>query len=159
MPTLPTRPGSALVKRRQALLHLKSLFWCLHQLSRQYNLNLVQHSIERGSLHPDLDGSNLGDNIQYLLDTFDEHDRRHILDALRHQAHSRAAMDVAEKHFEIGHYVQAETSFGPIAEGSYGIICAITPQLRGLFYLDGDSLMTSAFAPSDVRVIFGTYVS
>lgn len=159
MPMTPLRPGNAVLKRRSALLHLKSLFWCLHQLSRQYNANLVEHSLIRRSLHPDLEGSNLGDNLQYLIETFDEVDLHHILQALHYQAESRAAMDVSEKHFEIGHYVQGETSFGPIAEGSYGIICSITPQLRGLFYLDGESLMTYAFAPSDVRVIFGTYIS
>jgi hypothetical protein len=35
----------------------------------------------------------------------------------------------------------------------------VTPELRGLFCLDGPHLMESVFAPSDVQVIFGAYAA
>lgn len=152
-------PPSAEQEQRQSLLHLKSLFWCLHQLSEQYSVNLVLHSLERNALHPDLEFSHLGDNLQFLMEAFSPEDLAQLQGALEFQVKSRSEMDVGDRHFEIGHYVQAERSFGPIAEGSYGIICAITPQLRGLFYLEGDHLMGSSFAPSDVRVLFGTFIT
>lgn len=159
MSSMPTMPAPAAgQQRRKVLLNLKCLFWCLHELEQSYNLNVVLHSIERRSLHPDIADSHLGDNLNYLMETLEEDDLPRIEDALSHTAQSRSWIDVADKHFEIGHYVQALKSFGPIAEDSYGIISSITPELRGLFCVDGIHLMESAFAPSDVRVIFGTYV-
>jgi hypothetical protein len=93
------------------------------------------------------------------MEHLEDGDRHRILEALDSMTKSRPAIDVGEKHFEIGHYVQTEYDFGPIAAGSYGIICSVTPQLRGLFYFDGPHLMECAFAPSNVRTIFGTYIS
>ena len=155
-PTTPTQPRQL---RRQVLLNLKCLFWCLHELGQQYSLNLVLHSLERGYLHPDLADSHLGDNLEFLTTTFSGKDIERITHALGSMGRSRTSIDVGEKHFEVGHYVQAMSGFGPIAEGSYGIICAVTPELRGLFYIEDTDLMESAFAPSDARVIFGTYIS
>lgn len=146
-------------QRRQVLLNLKCLFWCLENMGRRYDMNLVKHSLELNYLHRDLEDSNLGDNLQFLMDCLEQADRQRILEALDHMAESRASVDVGEKHFEIGHYLQTEYDFGPIAAGSYGIICSVTPQLRGLFYLDGPSLMETEFAPSNVRTVFGTYIS
>jgi hypothetical protein len=54
--------------------------------------------------------------------------------------------------------VQSLNDFGPIPAGTYGIISSVTPQLRGLFYVDGGHLIEVPFAPSDIRVIFGTYI-
>jgi len=144
--------------QRRILLNLKCLFWCLHELRQNYNLNLALHSLERRNIHPDIANSHLGDNLEFLLSTFTHDDIEHIQDALRLMSESRASVDIEHKHFEIGHYIQALTDFGPIAEDSYGIICSITPQLRGLFYLDGGLVMLSSFAPSNVRIIFGTYI-
>src|SRR5262245_26337418 len=123
--------------QRKILLNLKCLFWCLHELRQNYNLNLALHSLERRTIHPDIANSHLGDNLEFLLDTFPSEDLEHLQHALSLMNDSKASIDIDYKHFEIGHYVQAITDFGPIAEGSYGIICAITPQLRGLFYLEG----------------------
>lgn len=159
MAAMPTMPLPAGQLQRKALLNLKCLFWCIHQLHRQYNVNLAVHSLERGALHPDVANSHLGDNLEYLLETFDEEDIPRLAHALERMSESRSSIDVGEKHFEIGHYVQSVAGFGTIAEGAYGIICSVTPDLRGLFYLEGGHLMESVFAPSDVRVIFGTYVS
>lgn len=157
MPLLP--PPSAGQVQRQVLLNLKCLFWCVHQLGQQYNLNLVLHSLERHHIHPELADSHLGDNIAFLLENISQDDIETICRALAGMRLSRAAMDVDDKHFEMGHYIQAIAGFGPIAEDSYGIICSITPDLCGLFYLEGGHLMEHEFAPSDVRVIFGTYIS
>lgn len=157
MPLLP--PPSAGQVQRQVLLNLKCLFWCVHQMGQQYNLNLVMHSLERRILHPELANSHLGDNIAFLLENVSEEDTEAVSDALAAMRASRAAIDIDDKHFEVGHYVQAIESFGPIAEESYGIICSVTPDMRGLFYLEGGHLMEAEFAPSDVRVIFGTYIS
>ena len=159
MPAIPTAPIQTDRQRRRVLLNLKGLFWCLHQMRQNYNLNLVVHSLERGYVHADIADSNMGDNIKFLLETFEPEDLERIQSALSRILESKASVDVGEKHFEIGHYMQADRSFGPIAEDSCGIICSVTPQLRGLFYLEGGRLMESAFAPSDVRVIFGTYIS
>lgn len=144
--------------QRKVLLNLKCLFWCLHELQQQYNLNLVLHSLERRAIHPDIVNSHLGDNLEYLLGTLESEDIEALQSALRHMADSRSMMEIEGKHFEIGHYVQAVDDFGPIAEGSYGVISSITPQIRGLFLLDGNRLMESTFAPSNARVIFGTYI-
>jgi hypothetical protein len=156
MPLLPPPPAGQV--QRQVLLNLKCLFWCVHQLGQQYNLNLVHHSLERGYLHPELANSHIGDNIQFLMDNLGEDELAAVCDALASMRGSRDSIDVDDKHFEIGHYIQAITSFGPIAEESYGIITSITPEMRGIFYLDGH-LMECEFAPSEVRVIFGTYIS
>jgi hypothetical protein len=156
---MPTTPMQAGQQRRQVLLNLKCLFWCLENMGRQYDLNLVKHSLELNYLHRDLEDSNLGDNLQFLMEHLSEPDRIHILESLDRMAASRPSIDVGEKHFEVGHYVQAEYDFGPIADGSYGIITSVTPELRGLFYFDGPHLMESVFAPSNVRIIFGTYIS
>ena len=117
------------------------------------------HSLEQRRLHADIVGSHLGDNLEYLMETFAAEDIGKIQEALVYLSQSEASIDVGEKHFEVGHYVQALGSFGPIVEGSCGIICSVTPELRGVFYLEGGHLMEASFAPSDVRVIFGTYVS
>ncbi len=159
MPSIPLAPLQPGQQRRQVLLNLKSLFWCLRQLRHEYNINLVVHSLERRYLHPDIADSHLGDNIAYLMETLDEADLDHIIEALGRLGASQPAVDMGDKHFEIGHYIQAIGEFGAIAEEIYGIITCVTPELRGLFYLEGPHLMESAFAPSDVRVIFGTYIS
>ncbi len=145
-------------KQRKTLLNLKCLFWCLHERRQSYNLNLVLHSLERRAVHADIANSHLGDNLEFLLRNFGDEDVEKIQSALREMARSRSSVDVGEKHFEIGHYVQADYEFGPIAEGSCGIICATTPQLRGLFCLDDAHLMEAPFAPSDARLIFGTFI-
>lgn len=157
MPTMPPPPAGQL--QRHSLLNLKCLFWCVHQMGQQYNLNLVLHSLERGYLHPELADSHLGDNLGFLLETFGPDDLEAICTALGTMNASRESIDVGEKHFEVGHYLQSLDGFGAIAEESFGIICSVTPELRGIFYLDGGHLMESPFAPSDVRVIFGTYIN
>ncbi|MBI3735835.1 hypothetical protein HY256_04900 [Candidatus Sumerlaeota bacterium] len=158
-PTMLMQSGQApSQEQRQVLLNLKCLFWCLHEMRQHYNLNLALHSIERRVVHPDLANSHLGDILEFLLHTFSEDELERIQASLILMSESKSAVDVDDKHFEIGHYVQAVDDFGPIAEGAYGIICSVTPQLRGLFYLEEGHLMESAFAPSDARVIFGTYI-
>jgi hypothetical protein len=145
-------------RERQVLLNLKCLFWCLHELRRQYSLNLALHTLERGVMHPDVANSHLGDNLQFLLASYGEEEREKIRQALLAMIGSRTSVDVDDKHFEVGHYIQAADDFGAIAEGSRGIIASVTPRLLGLFYLDDASLMLSEFAPSNVGVIFGTYI-
>jgi hypothetical protein len=145
-------------QRRKLLLHLKCLFWCLNQLQTRYNVNLVLYSLEHLSVHPEIADSNLGDNVRYLLDHLDLEDITRLSGAMGHLAHSIGSVDIDDKHFEVGHYIQSVEDFGPITAGAYGIIAAITPQLRGLFYLDGGHLMEVPFAPSDIRVIYGTYI-
>lgn len=143
--------------QRRVLLHLKSLFWCLHEMGGHYNLNLALHSLDRRALHPDVANSHLGDNLEYLLSVFGEGDTARLQDALRRMTDSKAGVDIDGKHFEIGHYIQALEDFGPIVEGAYGIICSVSPRLNGLFLLDGPHLLQTPFAPSNVRTIFGTY--
>jgi hypothetical protein len=145
-------------QRRKLLLHLKCLFWCLNQMQTRYNVNLVLHSLEHESIHPEIIDSNLGDNLRYLKDNLDPEDLERIGGSMRHLSQSMVALDMDEKHFEVGHYIQSLNDFGPITAGTYGVIAAVTPQLRGLFYLDGGHLIEAPFAPSDVRVIFGTYL-
>ena len=145
-------------QRRKLLLHLKCLFWCLNQMQPRYNVNLVQYSLEHGAIHPEIENSNLGDNLRYLLDHLDAEDRLRIGGAMRHLAESIGSVDIGDKHFEMGHYIQSLNDFGPITEGTYGVISSITPQLHGLFYLEGGHLIETSFAPSDIRVIFGTYI-
>ncbi len=145
-------------RQRQVLLNLKCLFWCLHELRQNYNLNLALHSLERRVIHPDLANSHLGDILEFLEHTFSDEDLDRIQSSLQAMAESKTSIRMADKHFEVGHYVQALDDFGPIAEGSYGIICSVTPQLRGLFLVGENELMESEFAPSNVGVIFGTYV-
>jgi hypothetical protein len=123
-----------------------------------YNLNLVLYSIEHGELHPEISDSNLGDNLSFLIDHLEPESLSRLGEAMDDLGHSIAAMDLGDKHFEMGHYIQALNNFGPITKGAYGVISAITPQLRGLFYFDGGHLYGTPFAPSDVRVIFGTYI-
>lgn len=145
-------------QQRQVLLNLKCLFWCLHEMGQQYNLNLVLHSLERRTIHSDIADSHLGDILDFILLTYGDDGIECIQSGLKRMADSRSAMDIEGRHFEVGHYIQATDDFGPIAEGAYGIICSVTPQLRGLFFLDDHHLMESSFAPSNVRVIFGTYI-
>ena len=113
LPTMSAEPGQS---QRQVLLNMKCLLWCLLQMSRQYSTNLALHSLEAGELHADIQDSNLGDNLQFLIDTFGRADRDRIIDALGPMAGSQASVDIGGKHFEVGHYVQALKSFGPIAE-------------------------------------------
>jgi len=95
----------------------------------------------------------------FLLEHFDPEDLERLQSALSHIMESRDSIEVGDKEFMVGHYVQAVDDFGPIAADSFGIICSVTPELRGLFLLDGAHLMESPFAPANVRVIFGTYVN
>lgn len=144
-------------QRRKMLHHLKCLFWCLNQMQPRYNVNLVLYSLEHLAVHPEIADSNLGDNVRYLLDNLEYEDLSRLGMALRHLVESAGSIDMDDKHFEVGHYIQALEDFGPITAGAYGITAAITPQLRGLFYLEGH-LMEAPFAPADVRVIYGTYI-
>lgn len=145
-------------QRRKVLLHLKCLFWCLNQMQTCYNVNLVLYSLEHHSIHPEIVDSNLGDNLKFLLEHLDYEDLNRVGGAMHHLAQSIGSMDMGDKHFEMGHYVQSLNDFGPIASGTYGVISSVTPQLRGLFYVDGGHLIEVPFAPSDIRVIFGTYI-
>jgi len=158
MVTIPLQSVDAASQRRIFLLHLKCLFWCVHQMRPRYNLNLVHYSIEHGEVYPEIRDSNLGDNLAYLLGHLGPEDLARLGEALEDLGHSVGAMDIGDKHLEMGHYIQSIHDFGPIAAGTYGIISAITPQLRGTFYFDGGHLYGAPFAPSDVRVIFGTYI-
>jgi hypothetical protein len=158
MVLIRTLPADAVSQRRILLLHLKCLLWCLHQMQPRYNLNVVLYSIEHGDLHPEVRDSNLGDNLAYLLAHLDPEDLGRLGESVADLGRSVGSMDIGDKHFEMGHYIQALNDFGPITAGSYGVITAITPQLRGLFHFDGDHLYEAPFAPSDVRVIFGTYI-
>jgi hypothetical protein len=143
---------------RKLLLHLKCLVWCLHQMQTRYDLNLVLYSLERHSLHPEIMDSHLGDNLNFLIQHLDLEDLSRLSDAMRHLPETLATMDIGEKHFEMGHYIQCLDGFGPISADSYGVITSITPQLRGLFLLEGAHLLEAPFAPSHIRVIFGTYI-
>lgn len=143
---------------RKLLLHLKCLFWCLHQTQTRYDLNLVFHSLERHRIHPEMADSNLGDNLAFLLEHLEDPDLKALAAALRDLSESIAVMDIADKHFEIAHYLQSLEPFGPIPRGAYGIISRISPQLRGLFVTDGNHLIETPFPPASVRTIFGTYI-
>lgn len=145
-------------QRRKVLHHLKCLFWCLNQLQTRYNINLVLYSLEHLSVHAEIADSNLGDNVRYLLDHLESEDLSRLSGAMRNMGQSIGAMAIDDKQFEMGHYVQSLDDFGPITAGTYGIISSITPQLRGLFYLEGGHLMEVPFAPSDIRIIYGTYI-
>lgn len=142
---------------RKILLNLKCLFWCLHELDQQYNLNLTLHSLETKSPHADIQRSHLGDNLDYLIHALEPEELDRIQTALARIGASKSAMTIGDRQFIIGNYIQAVDDFGPIAAGSYGVISSITPEMRGLFLLDGNILMESIFAPSNVRIIFGTY--
>lgn len=145
-------------QRRKVLHHLKCLFWCLNQMQTRYNVNLVLYSLEHLAIHPEIADSNLGDNVRYLLDHLDGEDLSRLSGAMRNMAQSIGAMDIDDKHFEMGHYIQSLEDFGPITAGTYGVISSVTPQLRGLFYIEGGHLMEVPYAPSDIRVIYGTYI-
>lgn len=145
-------------QRRKVLHHLKCLLWCLSQMQTRYNINLVLYSLEHLSIHPEIADSNLGDNVRYLLDHMEPEDLNRLGGAMRHLSESISSIDIGDKHFEMGHYVQSIEDFGPITAGAYGVISSITPQLQALFYLEGGHLMEVPFAPSDIRVIFGTYI-
>jgi hypothetical protein len=144
--------------QRKILLNLKCLFWCLHEIRQNYNFNVVVHSLERGVIHPDIVDSHLGDNLEYLLESFAPEDVARIRQSLTRMMDSRTSLDIDGRNFTVGHYIQAMDDFGSIAAGSYGIISSITPQMRGLFLLEGTHLREEVFAPSNVRIIFGTYV-
>lgn len=148
----------SLENSRKLLLHLKCLFWCLHQMQTRYDLNLVLYSFEHKLTHPEIADSNLGDNVGYLLEHVGPEDISRLCDALRNLPETVSSQDTSEKHFEIGHYMQAINKFGTIPDGSYGVISSITPQLRGLFYVDQEKLVEVPFAPKDIQVIFGTYI-
>ncbi|MCL5271026.1 MAG: hypothetical protein M1457_10885 [bacterium] len=158
MTRIPTAGPDMVQRRRKFLLHLKCLLWCVHQMHTRYDLNLVLYSLEHESVHPEIKDSNLGDNLAHILDHLEPEDVARLSQALARLPESIGAMDIGDKHFEIGHYIQALQGFGPITEGAYGVITAITPQLRGLFYLEGARLIEAPFAPSAIRVIFGTYI-
>lgn len=144
---------------RKILLNMKCLFWCLHEMDQQYNLNLTLYSLDRKALHPDIELSHLGDNLDYLIHNLEPDDIARVQEALARIGASKSSMTISDRQFIIGHYVQAIDDFGPIAAGSYGVISAITPELRGLFLLEGRRVMESSFAPSNVRIIFGTYIN
>ena len=149
-----------MLNERRLLLHLKCLVWCLHQMQTRYDLNLVLYSLEHHQLHPGLNDSNLGDNVAYLLDHLQDEDLGRVGGAMTRLPETVGSADVADKHFEIGHYIQAVHDFGPIQRGMYGIISSISPTLHGLFLVDGENhhLIEAAFDAADVRTIFGTYV-
>lgn len=144
--------------RRRLLLNLKCLVWCLHQMQMRYDLNLALYSLERRSVHPEIADSNLGDNLAFLLEHLEPEDLGRIQHAIGGVHQTLGSLDVDDMHFELGHYVQATHDFGPIPANTYGIISTITPQLRGLFYIEGAHLIEVPFGPVDVRTIFGTYI-
>lgn len=148
----------AVKERRKVLHHLKCLFWCLNQMQTRYNVNLVLYSIEHASVHPEIADSNLGDNVKFLLDHMEEEDLYRLGSAMGHMAQSAGSIDMDDKHFEMGHYIQSIEDIGPVTADTYGVISSITPQLRGLFYIEGGHFIEVPFAPSDVRVIFGTFI-
>ncbi len=156
--SVPTAPVRQSRQTRKILLNLKCLFWCLHQLQTRYDLNLVLQSLERRAIHPEIADSNLGDNLTYLLDHLAPEDLPRLAEAIDGLPLSAGSTDIMDKHFEIGHYIQSLTDFGPIRSGTYGIISAVTPQLRGLFLVEGDSLIEAPFPPESTQTIFGTYV-
>ncbi len=143
---------------RKLLLHLKCLFWCLHQMQTRYDLHLVFHSLERHQIHPEIADSNLGDNLAFLMEHLQDPDLKVLAVALRDLSESIAVVDIAGKHFEIAHYLQSLEPFGPIQPGTYGIISRISPQLHGLFVTDGNHLIETPFPPAVVQTIFGTYI-
>lgn len=148
----------AVQQRRKLLLNLKCLFWCLNQMQTRYDLNLVLYSLEHMLIHPEVRDSNLGDNLAYLIEHLPPEDLARVAGAMEHLPESEGQVELGDKSFCLGHYIQALTDFGPIAEGSYGIIATVTPKLRGLFLVDGERLHESQFEPDQVRVIFGTYI-
>lgn len=148
----------AVRQRRKLLLHLKCLFWCLNQMQTRYDLNLVLYSLEHRTAHPEILDSNLGDNVSFLLEHLEPEDLGRMAEAMRHLPDSLDQVEYADKQFILGHYVQALCDFGPITEGTYGIISTLVPTLHGLFLVEGGHLFESPFEPDDVRVIFGTYV-
>ncbi|MCE5229831.1 hypothetical protein LLG95_09575 [bacterium] len=145
-------------QRRKILHHLKALVWCLHQMQTRYDLNLVMYSLDHHEIHPEIRDSNLGDNLAYLIDHLEPEDQTRLSETVRRLPESIGSMDIMDNHFEVGHYLQAKRRFGPVAEGHYGIIASITPQLRGLFYLEDGHIANVPFDPSAVRCIFGTYI-
>ena len=128
-------------------------------MQTRYDLNLVISSLERQSVHPEISDSNLGDNVHYLLEHVgDPVDLGRIGEALEKLPSTIGSLDLDDKHFEIGHYVQAIHGFEQIQAGSYGVISCITPRMRGLFWVGEGQMVESPFDPDDIRVIFGTYI-
>jgi hypothetical protein len=129
-------------------------------MQTRYDLNLVLYSLEHRELHPGIRDSNLGDNVTFLLQHLEDEDIARVCGTMSRLPESVASLDLADKHLEIGHYIQATRDFGPIKADTYGVISAISPHPHGLFVLEGDGsrLIEAAFDPADVRTIFGTYV-
>lgn len=146
---------------RYLLFHLKSLFWCLHQDGMHYNLSLVLSALMTRRIPPQIENSNLSDSLGVLLSQLDAENLYCIASALSSMTNSAASIELGERHFEIGHYLQCITAIGPITAGSYGIVSCTTPQLRGLFYVtQGHSeIHELLIAPFQVRTLFGLYVA
>jgi hypothetical protein len=145
-------------QRRKMLLHLKCLFWCLNQMQTRYDLNLVLYSLEHQQVHLEILDSNLGDNVEFLIENFEREDLSRLARSMRHLPDNLGEVEYADKKFIMGHYIQAIEDFGPITAGTYGIISSLLPNLQGLFLVDGDHLFQTPFQPNDVRIIFGTYI-
>lgn len=156
----PTRVRVAdqLRQRRKLLHHLKCLFWCLNQMQTRYDLNLVLYSLEHRNIHPEIRDSNLGDNVAFLIENFEPEDLSRLAGAMRHLPETVGQVEIADKQFILGHYIQAVDDFGPITPGCYGVIVALSPSMHGLFLVDGNHLFESPFHAEQVRVIYGTYI-
>lgn len=151
------------------LLHIKALIWCLGKASERYNLVTIEEALRQRKIPLSLMHSTVGQNLSFILRFLPvEAEVETLIRALETAVDDiqlRGGQKPEIKHplgtivCEVGHYLQAlEDISGGVPQGTYGVLCALSNNLKGLFYVQAQGLKLVEFSPEKVRFIFGTTI-
>jgi hypothetical protein len=144
---------------KDLMLHLKSLVWCLASHKHRYNLRLVLDSLNARHVPESIQGTTLGQNLNYLIFELNNRGELHgLLITLQKIEKSKSSINKGTVVLELGQYIRAEVAFNGIPKGSFGVISFIDTEVFGLFYIEGKGLVERIIKMKLIKIIRGTFI-
>lgn len=143
---------------KKILLHIKALVWCLHRVCQKYNLELIIESLKHGKVHPEIFKTNLGENVQYIIDNLDKKDIPELIKSLRDVNKRRMnLLNLTKEDDEIGYYIKSTEQIEELPPQSYGIVIKKNNDLEILFFNNDVGLVTKDVEKSQIEIVSGTF--
>lgn len=145
--------------KRDLMLHLKSLIWCLSKDRERYNLRLVLDCLHAGHVPESIQGTPLGKNLVYLIHELSFcGGHKVLLNTLKQIPKSEIRIIIPAGELELGQYILTKKKIGLAPQGSYGVVSFLGDPMRGLFYIENAGIAEAAFSLDDIEIHKGIMI-
>jgi hypothetical protein len=142
--------------KRDVMLHLKSLIWCLSKDRQRYNLHLVLDCLHARHVPVSIQGTPLGRNLAYLIHELSCCESIYVLlNTLKMIPVSEIRIITPAGEFELGQYLKTREKIGLVPPDSYGVVSFLGDAMRGLFYIEDCGMAEEPFSLDQVEVHMG----